>query len=218
MDSATTFDQKHHMEEAAGTSMVEGFGGTAAVVLSILGLIGVLPIALASAAAIAIGISLIAGGGTMASQYSRFLKRNVLGYAELVRQGMGMEVICGLAGIVLGVLCLVGLSPMTLLAVVAVVYGCALLMASVATSRMNAIYAPADAESARLHEWTRIAVYAARDTEVLIGAASVVLGILGLAGISPLTVALVSLLIVGLSVTLCGLSEAGQMLGILPAA
>ena len=60
------------------------------------------------------------------------------GYADFVRSGIGMEVICGLAGIALGVLALVGIERVTLLAVSAVVFGCALLMASMASSRINA--------------------------------------------------------------------------------
>jgi hypothetical protein len=206
------------MEEVAGFSLVEGVGGAGAVVLAILALIGVLPEALAPIAAIAIGVSLLIGGGTIASQYSRFLRRTQPGYADLVRGGLGIEVLCGLAGVALGVLALLGIDPVTLLASAAIVFGGALLMASFTTARVNAFAGAGTVGSSVPHELAREAVSAASGTEVLIGAASVVLGILALANFVPWTLTIVAMLIVGASVMLAGVSIAGRMLEALPRA
>src|SRR5262249_38607547 len=64
-----------------------GVGGAATIVLAILGLIGILPVPLASVAVIAIGLSLLVGGGTVATQYSRLLARTEPGYAAQVVGG-----------------------------------------------------------------------------------------------------------------------------------
>lgn len=213
MDRAVALNERRPIEELAGFTLVEGVGGAGAVVLAVLGLIGVLPEALASISAIAIGISLLIGGGTVASQYSKFLVRTEPGYADIVRGGLGMEVLCGFAGAVLGILALVGLAPLTLLPACAIVFGCALLMASAATARTNTMkQTTGDVAVMRRQELAREAVYAASASEVLMGAASAVLGILALANFSPLTLTLVAMLVIGTSVTLSGLSVAAKLL------
>lgn len=90
MDHAATLEQRRPMEEVIGGSMP-----------------------LASIAVIAIGLSLLVGGG------------------------MTMEALCGLAGVVLGILALLDLDPVTLVSVSVLIYGGAWLMASLATARLN---------------------------------------------------------------------------------
>ena len=88
-------------------------------------------------------------------------------------------------------------------------------MASIATARVNDVrirLAPVE----ETHELAQDAVYAASGSEVLIGAAAVVLGILALSGFDPLTMTLVGLLSVGASVLLSGMSMAGRMISVMP--
>jgi hypothetical protein len=66
------------------------------------------------------------------------------------------------------------------------------------------------------HEWSRDAVYAASGSDLWIGGAAVVLGILALSGFTPMTLILVALLCTGASVLLSGLSIAGRMFTTLP--
>lgn len=205
------------MEEVVGGSITEGVGGVATIVLAILGLIGILPIPLASIAVIAIGLSLLVGGGTLAAQYSRLLARTEPGYAaQVVGGGMTMEALCGLAGTVLGILALLQVKSEMLLAVAVLVYGGALLLASLATARLVEMRVRTAVEVPSQHEWSRDAVYAASGSDVLIGAAAVVLGILALSGFGPITLTLVALLCIGASVLLSGLSVAGRMFSTLP--
>jgi len=216
MDRSDFFDHTKPMEGVAIGSFTEGIGGAGAVVLAILGLIGVLPAPLAAIAAIAIGLSLAIGGGSVASQYSRLLvKTEPRPVAQVVAAGMSMEALCGLAGVVLGILALLHVNELILLPSSLLVFGGALLMASIATARINDVrirLAPVE----ETHELAQDAVYAASGSEVLIGAAAVVLGILALSGFDPLTMTLVGLLSVGASVLLSGMSMAGRMISVMP--
>src|SRR5215472_5778179 len=216
MDRSDFFDHTKPMEGVAIGSFTEGIGGAGAVVLAILGLIGVLPAPLAAIAVIAIGLSLVIGGGSVASQYSRLLiKTEPRQVAQLVAGGMGMEALCGLAGVVLGILALLHVSELSLLPASLLVFGAALLMASIATARVNDMRIRF-ASPEEMHELAQDAVYAASGSEVLIGAAAVVLGILALSGFDPLTMTLIGLLCVGASVLLSGISVAGRMVSAMP--
>ncbi|MGE0130576.1 MAG: hypothetical protein AB7U82_21060 [Blastocatellales bacterium] len=215
--------ERRALEEASGGSVIESIGGVGALVLSILGLIGIMPLPLASIASIAAGGALLIGGGTMASQYSRIfggarqsLSRNIIG------GGMAMESLGGVAGIVLGILALLGFHPITLLAASVIVLGCSLLLASGAMAKLTAmpISEPAGHEMARYSEHThhimRDTLYAASGSEALIGAGAIVLGILALSGFSPLTLILVALLAIGASILLAGSAVAGRMFESIP--
>jgi hypothetical protein len=205
------------MEEVVGGSITEGLGGAAAIVLAILGLIGIFPVPLASIAVIALGLSLLVGGGTLAAQYSRLLSRTAPGYAaQVVGGGMTLEALCGLAGTVLGILALLHFRPEALLGAAVLVYGGALLLASMSTARLVEMRGRAVGDLPGEHEWSRDAVYAASGSDLLIGGAAVVLGILALSGFTPMTLILVALLCLGASVLLSGLSIAGRMFTTLP--
>ncbi len=110
MDHAVALEQRKPVEEVVGGSIAEGVGGAGAIVLAILGLIGILPATLASIAVIAIGLALLVGGGAVAAQYSRLLTKAEPGSgAQLIGGGMTMEALCGLTGVVLGILALLRL-------------------------------------------------------------------------------------------------------------
>ena len=215
--------ERHAIEEVGGSSIIEGIGGIGALVLSILGLIGFMPITMASIAAIAAGGALLIGGGTLASQYTRIFSgaRPRLSHS-IIGGGMAMESLAGFAGIVLGLLSLLGIHSMALLAAAVIVLGCALLLASGAIAKLTTlpIREPyGTTEQARQAEYeryqeryaTRDALYAASGSEALIGAGAIVLGILSLSGIAPLAMILVALLAVGASILLAGSSVAGRM-------
>jgi hypothetical protein len=219
----TVEQERHAIEEVGGGSIVESIGGIGALVLSILGLIGFIPISMASVAAIAAGGALLIGGGTLASQYTRIFSgaRPRLSHS-LIGGGMAMESLAGFAGIVLGILSLLGIHSLVLLAAAVIVLGCALLLASGAISRLTmlpmrepfgTVEHAREAEHERYHEryMARDALYAASGSEALIGAGAIVLGILSLSGIAPLALILVALLAIGASILLAGSSVAGRM-------
>lgn len=196
----------HEME---GGSFGESLAGAAGVVLAVLGIIGLLPTVLGAVSAIAVGLGLFLGGGVIAARLNRLwigfegegARRQTLG-------GLGMEALAGLAGAVLGLLSLLGLAPITLLSVSALVLGAALLMESGATARLElALGRAARHTQERTHE----AVYVASGSDFIVGAGAVVLGILALAGNAPVTLSLIALLSVGAAGMLRGSTLAARM-------
>jgi len=215
----TVEQERRAIEEIGGGSVVESIGGIGALVLSILGLIGFIPITMASLATIAAGGALLIGGGTLASQYARIFSgaRPRLSHS-IIGGGMAMESLAGFAAIVLGLLSLLGIHSAVLLAAAVIVLGCALLLASGAIARLTTLPLRepfGTAEQARQaeheHYIVRDALYAASGSEALIGAGAIVLGILSLSGIAPMALILVALLAVGASILVAGSSVAGRM-------
>ena len=215
----TVGQERHAIEEVGGGSVVESIGGIGALVLSILGLIGFIPITMASLATIAAGGALLIGGGTLASQYTRIFSgaRPRLSHS-IIGGGMAMESLAGFAAIVLGLLSLLGINSAVMLAAAVIVLGCALLLASGAIARLTTLPLRepfGTAEQARQaeheHYIVRDALYAASGSEALIGAGAIVLGILSLSGIAPMALILVALLAVGASILIAGSSVAGRM-------
>jgi hypothetical protein len=204
-------------EVVAGGSMVEAIAGVSAVVLAILGLAGLLPVYLLDIATIAVGLALLFEGGAIAVRYSRLLSETVgsrLSSAEL-GGGMGVEVLGGIAGIVLGILALLGLMPLTLASVAAIVFGGTLLMSSGTTSRLNCLIIDGHGWPDTARRVAREAVLAAASVQVLVGLAGGILGLLALLGIYPLELALVAMLCLGASVLLSGTAISSKMLSVL---
>lgn len=206
----------HSLETVAGGSAVEAFGGLGTAVLAILGLAGVFPMYLAAIATIALGVSLFSEGGAVATRYRRVLDEAGGGRFEAAELGGGItaELLTGAAGSVLGVLALLGTVPAVLISSAVVVFGAGLLFGSGATARLDAFAATAGSEG-RTGQVAREAMRAAAGAQVLIGIASVVLGVLGLVGIAPMVLGLVALLGLGASVLLSGSAIAGRVMNAL---
>jgi hypothetical protein len=131
---------------------------------------------------------------------------------------MTVEVLGGLAGVVLGILALLHLVPTILLAIAAIAFGSTLILASAATARLRALVIPGH----RLHRMAwRVAwesILAAATGQAFLGIAAIVLGIVALANyLSPisLTLTLVALLCLGASVLLSGTAVTGKVLSVL---
>lgn len=195
---------------AAGTagSTVEAVGGAAALVLAILGLAAVLPKILVAVATIAVGVALLAEGAAIAGRTSRLASQGaVRGSAPELGGGMSAEFLGGASGIVLGVLALLNVAPLTLPAVAAVVFGGALLFGSGANVRIGTLASRAETGLSA----TREAVQAASGAQIMVGLASIVLGILALVGTAPVTLTLVALLSVGTGIVLGGTAITARM-------
>jgi hypothetical protein len=147
--------------------LTEGAAGIVAIVLSVVALAGVSVPALTSIAAIVVGGGLMAQAFNSAAEQSRVATTATTGSAgepprrTELRSEMLVDVLCGLAGLVLGILALVGVAAPHLLAVALIVFGGGLLVGGAA-----AVGSPA--------------TLAASGMEVLIGLAAIVLGILAI--------------------------------------
>ncbi|WP_438033624.1 hypothetical protein [Sorangium sp. So ce204] len=194
-----------------GGSLAEVVCGAGTIVLAILGLTGFMPGELTSIATIVFGAALIAHGGAIASRFGALTRTTAPvewdTRAEL-GGGMGAELVGGAAGIVLGILALLGLAPGALTSVAVIVFGGALLLSGGTTADLGAL----DVRGAHQHlaHVARQAAMAAAGLQSLVGAGTVVLGILALVGIHPLVLTLVSLLALGLAIVTSGSAVSGR--------
>ncbi|MGH7928934.1 MAG: hypothetical protein ACREQV_14190, partial [Candidatus Binatia bacterium] len=170
-------------------SVLETLGGIAAVVLSILGLVGVVPFYMAAIAAIAFGVGLMAeGAGATVNSDAARTGNGAMHRSETIG-GSGAELLGGLAGGILGLLALLSISPMVLLSVASIVFGAALLLGSVSTARLRSIGSGSDQ-----HLIAQESIEIAAGAQVLVGLAAIALGILAVVGIVPMTLVLAALL------------------------
>jgi hypothetical protein len=180
------------------------------VVLAIIGLAGGLPLAMMSIATIVLGGAILLDSAAITARYAHLVRDTWGGEARVTKAevgtGLSAESLAGIAGIVLGILALLGYMPETLCAVALIVFGGGLMLGSLARRRFHATSAEHFGEGAShtamraLHEATGVS----SGGDVLIGVGAVVLGILALLGVYPLTLVLIGLLAVGGAVMFSG--------------
>ncbi len=201
-------------EVATGGSLAEAVCGIAVIVLAIVALAGVYPVILGAIAAIVAGAGLFLDGASVGARFSRVMCEIVGPRFSMSEMGGGMtaEFLSGAAGVVLGILALIGMVPVTLLAVAAIVFGGALLLGAGANASLNSLMVE---HHYRTHEVARrmagAMVSGATGAQVLVGLAAIVLGIIALTGNYALTLTLVAYLIAGAAVTLTGLALSTKM-------
>jgi hypothetical protein len=198
----------------AGGSMIEAIGSVAAVVLTILGLSGIFPADLTAIAVIGIGISLLFEGGMVGARFSRLLAASDGKATGLSNLGGGMtgEFMAGAAGVVLGLLALLGIAPTVLPPVAAIVFGGALLVGSGVGARLSYLEVTNGRSQPGAEAVAREAVSATAGAQVLTGLAAALLGILALVGYTPMVLTLVALLITGTVLVLSGTAVSGRIL------
>jgi hypothetical protein len=195
MANATT--TRERTGTAMGGSVLEALGGIAAVVLACLGLAQIAPMWMAAVSTILVGAALTLEGAAISTRYQEMAvtDRETRDRAQL-GSGVTSEVLGGLAGIVLGAIALFDIAPLVLVAVAQIVFGGALMLGSAGAARFH---------REMLARGTAAKVgRASPGIELMVGIAAITLGILALSGFVPLTLSLVSLLVVGLTVLLSG--------------
>jgi hypothetical protein len=148
----------------------------------------------------------------IAAEYPKLLSKTDASMSGL-GGGISAEFLAGGAGIVLGILALLGLEFEPLTAIAVIVFGCGLIMGSSVVSRLNALKASASGADSTAQKVVGEIVSGAMGMQVLVGVSAVVLGILSLIGFEPLTLTLVALLAIGASSLLTGSAMSGKMMG-----
>lgn len=185
--------------ERASESIVELIAALAVVVLTILGLAEVSPSFLVAIATIVFGVGLLLYGTAALSQLNVALARFSASETGLgsISGGWSTLFLAGVAGIVLGILALLGVSSTELVAIAAIGFGASLLISSNASMRMRIMGAtPTNADPML----ARIVGDMATDTtglQTMAGLAAIVLGILALSGFAPTKLVLIALLELG---------------------
>jgi len=194
-------------EVLTGGASLEAVGGAAAIVLAIVGLMGILPFYMAGIATIAVGGAILVHGLAVAARWRDTVERfRVERNEELkVSGGIGTETLGGAGGVVLGILALAGIIPLVLLPVAAIVLGASVFLAGPAQPELAQLAVSGD------RRFERAATEASRSAggiDILVGAGAAVLGILTLVHIGPpLVMTMVAMLALG-----CGLLMSGGVL------
>lgn len=192
----------------------DAIGGIATVVLAIIALSGTHEGIITAIATIVFGAAVLIQGGTMLSEFSRvmFPAGIAAPSAEQFSGGtLATLFLAGIAGIVLGVLALLGIYPAVLTAAALIAFGGALVLSS------NAVW--------QLHVARRSTIgvgsYSAGEIlasemasgsalfQALAGVAAIVLGILAVVGINASVLTLVGLLVIGATIVMTGSSLSG---------
>lgn len=198
-------------KSASMASMGKGLAGMAAVALTIVGLSGIIPGVLVSWACIAVGLALAFEGGAISARYSALIRAGHSKSDKGVRtMGSSLLFIAGVVGIGLGAASVFGIIPSILVPVAAIVFGVALFVASGVNQRLSALEASRPIEGGMQ---IRDSNLTSAGIQMMVGVASVTLGILALFGLSPLTLSLVAVLIIGSANLLTGTIISGRTAG-----
>jgi hypothetical protein len=197
--------------------LVDAVGGIATVVLAIIGLAGVHPTMLMAITTIVFGAALLIQGGTLLSEYTHVIFPT--GGATPVEEfssgsGLSAVFLVGAAGMVLGVLGLLGIYAPTLTAVAVIAFGAGLVLSSNAVWQLHRMKQSAfrigggRAVSGGEILASEMASGSAA-VQCLAGLAAIVLGILAITGMETAVLTLAGLLILGATVLLTGSTLSG---------
>lgn len=197
-----------------GTAGEEAGEGVALVALGILALAGIAPMMLNSIAVIVAGIALLVEGAMLSARYAQALAKAAPEHVHTTgfSSGVSSTLLAGLAGIVLGILAILGVATEVLIGVALIVFGTAVLFDYVARAQMRALRMVG---SGATGESTRIAMSAASTTNtagVLIGAGLITLGILSLAHAAPAVLASAAFIALGTYLLLEGTAAFGWLM------
>jgi len=200
-------------ETAVYGGLIDAIGGLATIVIAIVGLSGVNAPMLAAIATIVFGAALLIQGGTMLSEYARIMFP--AGSTATQVEGFGggslsVVFLVAVAGIVLGVLALLGIQPTALIPIATIAFGSALLLSSNTVwqlhalgqeslrSKAGAIPSSGDTLACEL-------AFGSAGVQGLAGLAVIVLGVLALVGVANgLTLNLVAFVALGATLLLTG--------------
>lgn len=204
---------------AAFGGVMDAIGGIATAVLAIVGLAGWHSELLAAVATIVFGAALLIQGGTLLSEYSQvFTPAGALQTASDAFSGDGLAAMfpVGIAGIVLGILAVLGVAPFALTAVSVIAFGAALMLSAQSVRRLYGMQAQlrrSSMGSSSVREFLAGEMAGgSAGIQFLSGVAAVVLGIIAVSGVHNVVLTLVSLLVVGITNIISGSTLSGMVL------
>jgi hypothetical protein len=193
---------------------VDALGGIATIVLAVIGLAGVRSVDLLSIATVVFGAALLIQGGAMLSEYASIEVADT--GASTGGGGLASLFGVGVAGIVLGVLALLGVRSGILDSVAAIAFGGALIISASSVWALLTSRSVASRFESRNTMLQRVAAEIAAGSsgvQAMAGLAAIVLGILAVAGINTEPLALIALLVAGAAIVMTGSTLSGTMIG-----
>jgi hypothetical protein len=214
--SMTTYSSSGVSGEAASYGgFVDALGGIATIVLAIIALSGASPAILLSISTIVFAAALLIQGGAMLSEFAQ-LGATPDAYVGTGSGGISALFLIGIAGIVLGVLALLGIHAPILTAIAAIAFGAALVISSSAVWRLLTSQTVAmrfQRHAPVLRAVASEVASASAGLQAVAGLAVIVLGIVAVCGFYTVPLTLVALLVAGASVLLTGSTLSGTMVG-----
>jgi hypothetical protein len=198
----TTLISDRPADAATFGSLADAVCGIATAVLAIIALTD-FSFVLSGTATLVFGVALLMQGGALLAEYATIdisEGEPTVRRPEYAGDSAPVLLCVGVAGIVLGILALLGIAPGAITAAALVAYGSALLLSS---GSVRDLYMLQGERGRRLGSGVRVELVAANMAsgsarlQVLSGVAALVLGILALCGVNPQILTLVGLLTVG---------------------
>jgi hypothetical protein len=192
-------------------------GGIATAVLAIIGLTGLAPSIALSVATVIFGAALFLEGVAILLEYARIILP--AGRIAAVDQFGGGRLLAiflgGAAGLVLGLLALLGLHPPILTGIAVIAFGSAVVLSSNSAMnlhRLEAFSQEATTRSTRTAGDILAAATASGSAraQAATGLTAIVLGILAVVGTNPGTLSLISLLLLGIVLALSRIALSGE--------
>ncbi len=209
-------------QSAAYGGLIDAIGGVATIVLAICGLAGINPPMFVAIATIVFGVALMIQGGAILSDYAQMIfptGATVTTTEEFSGNSLSVVFLVGAAGIVLGVLGVLGLHPNVLSPIAMIAFGTALALSSnsvrdLYTMRRAASGAETQQQLMGGEILASEMASGSAGVQALGGLAAVVLGVIALAGnANDLTINLAALIVVGATLVLTGSSLSTTVLG-----
>jgi hypothetical protein len=189
---------------ATGTGF-EAIGAVAGIVLSILALVGILPVMLAAVALIVLGVSVFFESVAVGANAKLISQESLAG-------GLSLSALTAVGVVALGILALLGILPAVLIPVGVIAIGACGILSSGEMDRLGH-YSPIEMtqEEQAAGKVVYSAAPASAGLELIAGIATVILGILALLGIHPAIMMLTGLLVMSAGMFLSSAAITGRM-------
>jgi hypothetical protein len=200
-----------YRESAAYGGLIDAIGGIATIVLAVVGLAGIHAPLMVQIGTIVFGVALLIQGGTMLSEFAQIIfppDSKAGAIDQFGGTSLSVVFIGGAAGIVLGVLALLGIQAAALTPIAAIIFGSALVLSSNAVWHLYMLRRAVRSEGQTRQVGSEILASeiasGSAGIQALAGLAAIVLGILAVAGEADLTLNLVALLALGSTIAVTG--------------
>lgn len=192
---------------------VDAIGGVATIVLAIVGLAGIRPDMMLAIATIVFGVALLVEGGSIMSEYANIVFPSGARSAAVENfggAGLSAHFLVGAAGIVLGVLALLGIATIPLTSIALIAFGAAMILSSGSVLNLHQVKrAMLTTEGQPMSGSAILAngmAFESAGALTLAGLAGIVLGILAVAGMNSAVLIFAALIALGATLVMSGSS------------
>lgn len=201
-------------EVTLGGSTLSALCGAGVLILTILGLATVVPPIMAGVSVIVLASALLLKALGIGARYPQLVEATMWrpGAVTDIGSAMVFDFLAGTAGMILGILALIGYNPLVLGPVSVLIFGTSFMLASGFTARVNALTRRSQ-EEARSFRFADVSALSGAAFQAMVGLAAIVLAIIALVVAAPAILTLVALLVLGSGLLLSESFIAARLLG-----